>query len=327
MKMFYEVLRESFNTETLKHYETTKVFGTLEDALTYAKRYSRDCGGKRHYTAMTIFECRSECDDCDAFSLHMLMHSRDSKCIYVAGHDGVLHAVEREDPAAEVQVKENQVAETAAATNPELKPATSELQEKVKKLGTGYGMEVYSDTELVAIMTGVSEETARSINMDDPAGCRTVAGISRKKLMVMEAINEYARRKYTRLNTSVDVIHGPEDAYRYVKNRLEREQKEHFCIILLNTKNHVIGFREISVGSLSASIVHPREVMIEAIKGHAASVILVHNHPSGDPGPSREDLKVTEQLVKAGRILDIPVLDHVIVGRERFLSLKGKGLM
>lgn len=324
MKTFYEVLRESFNTETLKHYETTKVFDTLEDALTYAKRYSRDCGGKRHYTAMTIFECRSSCDDCDAFSIHMLMHSRDSKCVYVAGHDGVLHAVEQED-SAEVQVKENQVAETTTITDPE--PTTSELQEKVKKLGTGYGMAVYSDTELVAIMTDVSEETARRIDMDDPAGCRTVAGIGKKKLMIMEAINEYARRKYTRLNTSVDVIHDPEDAYRYVKNRLEYEQKEHFCVILLNTKNHVIGFREISVGSLSASIVHPREVMIEAIKGHAASVILVHNHPSGDPGPSREDLKVTEQLVKAGRILDISVLDHVIVGRERFLSLKGKGLM
>lgn len=80
-------------------------------------------------------------------------------------------------------------------------------------------------------------------------------------------------------------------------------------------------------GSLSASIVHPREVMVEAVKTHAASIILVHNHPSGDPTPSREDTEITEQLVKAGKVLCIPVLDHIIVGLGKFFSFKGKGLI
>lgn len=118
-----------------------------------------------------------------------------------------------------------------------------------------------------------------------------------------------------------------EDAYEYAKNKLQYEQKEHFCVILLNTKNHIIGFREVSVGSLSASVVHPREVMLEAVKAHAASIILVHNHPSGDPTPSREDVNITDQLCKAGKVIDIPVLDHIIIGHNRFISLKEKGMV
>ena len=84
---------------------------------------------------------------------------------------------------------------------------------------------------------------------------------------------------------------------------------------------------EVSVGSLSASVVHPREVFRAAIDHAAAAMILLHNHPSGDPTPSREDIAVTERLVKAGKIMDIPVLDHVVLGRDRFISLKEKGLL
>jgi DNA repair protein RadC len=105
------------------------------------------------------------------------------------------------------------------------------------------------------------------------------------------------------------------------------EQKEHFAVLLLNTKNHVISMPEVSVGSLSASVVHPREVFRAAIDHAAAAMILLHNHPSGDPTPSREDIAVTERLVKAGKIMDIPVLDHVVLGRDRFISLKEKGLL
>jgi DNA repair protein RadC len=98
-------------------------------------------------------------------------------------------------------------------------------------------------------------------------------------------------------------------------------------VLLLNTKNHIISIQEISVGSLTASIVHPREVFETAVKHHAASMILIHNHPSGDPTPSREDIAVTERLVKAGKVMDIPVLDHVILGNNRFASLKERGLL
>jgi DNA repair protein RadC len=106
-----------------------------------------------------------------------------------------------------------------------------------------------------------------------------------------------------------------------------RENREHFWVLLLNTKSHIICMKEISVGSLSAAVVHPREVFEMAVKHHAASMILIHNHPSGDPTPSREDIAITERLVKAGKIMDIPVLDHVILGNNRYASLKKKGLM
>ena len=95
----------------------------------------------------------------------------------------------------------------------------------------------------------------------------------------------------------------------------------------MNTKNHIIGIKDVSIGSLTASVVHPREVFETAIMHHAAAMILIHNHPSGDPSPSREDISVTERLVKAGKVMDIPVLDHIILGDERFVSMKEKNLM
>lgn len=201
------------------------------------------------------------------------------------------------------------------------------LKDKVKQYGTSYGMEIYSDAELVALMTGVKEDVAQDIDMEYPLMNSNIKGVGAHTVMVMEAINEYARRKYERINDKVFMVHGPEDAFEYAKNRIQFEQKEHFCVILLNTKNHILGFRDISIGSLSAAIVHQREVMLEAVKAHAASIILVHNHPSGDPCPSREDIAITDQLVKAGHVLDIPVLDHIIIGHNRFISLKEKGMV
>ena len=188
-------------------------------------------------------------------------------------------------------------------------------------------MFVYTDDELVQLMTGVSEEVAPLVDMEYPLTNSQLKGVGQHTMMVMEAINEYARRKYERVNERVFIIHGPDDAYEYVKSKLQYEQKEHFCVILLDTKNHIIGFREVSIGSLSASVVHPREVMLEAVKAHAASIILVHNHPSGDPSPSREDVNITDQLCKAGKIIDIPVLDHIIIGHNHFISLKEKGMI
>ena len=97
--------------------------------------------------------------------------------------------------------------------------------------------------------------------------------------------------------------------------------------MLLDTKNHVLGMPTVSVGSLSASIVHPREVFRVAIQQAAASIILLHNHPSGDPSPSQEDIAVTEQLIKVGKIMDLPVLDHIIIGDNKFISLKEQGMV
>ena len=97
--------------------------------------------------------------------------------------------------------------------------------------------------------------------------------------------------------------------------------------VLLSTKNHVLKTAVISVGSLNASIVHPRELFREAINARAAAVILVHNHPSGDPAPSPEDIGLTRKLVEAGKLMDIPVLDHLILGDGKYISLKEKGIL
>ena len=121
-------------------------------------------------------------------------------------------------------------------------------------------------------------------------------------------------------------IETPEAVAGLVKGRLGGKKKEHFLALLLDTRNQLIKIAEISVGSLDASIVHPREVYKEAIAASAAAVVFVHNHPSGDPTASEDDIRLTRGLVEAGEILGIEVLDHIIIGDKKFLSLKREGL-
>jgi len=108
---------------------------------------------------------------------------------------------------------------------------------------------------------------------------------------------------------------------------MENQPNEVFAILCLNTKKKVAGAHIISQGSLSSAIVHPREVFKAAILNNAASIVLAHNHPSGDPEPSREDIETTHRLVNAGNILGINVLDHIIVGDGKYISLKELGMM
>ena len=118
-----------------------------------------------------------------------------------------------------------------------------------------------------------------------------------------------------------------EAAGRAARRYLAGRQKEHFILLLLDSRHRVLRVAEISVGTLDMSVVHPRETFREAILGHAAAIILAHNHPSGDTTPSREDLDLTRRLTEAGRLMGIPVLDHLIVGAGRFLSLRSAGFM
>ncbi|AMP20763.1 hypothetical protein AZF37_05850 [endosymbiont 'TC1' of Trimyema compressum] len=104
-------------------------------------------------------------------------------------------------------------------------------------------------------------------------------------------------------------------------------KKEHFLVIQLNTKNHILKVETVSIGSLNASIVHPREVFKDAVKNSAASIILGYNHTSGDPHPSREDCQVTERIVKGGILLGIDVIDHVIIGKGNYFSFKEEGMI
>lgn len=125
-----------------------------------------------------------------------------------------------------------------------------------------------------------------------------------------------------------NVIKSPEDVVDVGKNfmRIHEEPEEYMHMICMNTKNKIIGVFEISHGTANASIVRPREVFQKALLANAISIILLHNHPSGDPKPSREDIEVTKRLTEAGKVLGIDVLDHIIIG-DTYTSLKEKGYL
>lgn len=122
-------------------------------------------------------------------------------------------------------------------------------------------------------------------------------------------------------------IEGPEDVFNLLRDELGNKKKEHFLLLSLDSRNCLINIDTISTGSLNANIVHPREVFASAIGNRAASVILVHNHPSSSPEPSRDDLEVTRRLIKVGETLEIKVADHVIITEVDFVSLKEGGLI
>lgn len=156
---------------------------------------------------------------------------------------------------------------------------------------------------------------------------QTIKGIGPSNafgIKLFQAISErYAKEK---LPAKIPLSSPPQVA-SYLQERIGREKKEHFVVILLDSRNNLIDIHSISVGTLNASLVHPREVFEPAIRQLAASVILVHNHPSGDLTPSEEDLKLTQRLVSVGDLTGIHVLDHLIISSEGYVSLKQKNLL
>lgn len=154
-----------------------------------------------------------------------------------------------------------------------------------------------------------------------------VKGIGQAKAAQLKAAFEFSKRLENHSDeTPLPVIKSPEDAVKVVKGQLKGKKREHFWVLSLDTRNHLINSKEVSIGSLDTSIVHPREVFKEAISASAASVIFVHNHPSGDPEPSEEDIKLTKRLAEVGEIIGIDVLDHIIFGDKNYLSLKARNL-
>lgn len=202
-----------------------------------------------------------------------------------------------------------------------------------------------SNTELLAVLlrTGVKNDSAlrvaeKVLALYKERGLAAITQMSAKELSSIKGVGmakaatilaavELGRRLALKAAEARTVVHGPADAASYVMPRFRFERREHFAVLLLNAKNHILALKTISVGTLTSSVVHPREVFQAAIEQSAASVILVHNHPSGDPAPSGEDLAVTRRMVEAGEIMDIPVLDHVIVGYDKFISLKEEGMI
>jgi len=209
-----------------------------------------------------------------------------------------------------------------------------------------YGAQALSDAELLAVLirTGTPTESAlvlaqRILKGDGvKTGLSFVAeasleelsnikGIGLAKSVQLKAAIELGRRISSCKNSDVISINSPADVKNLLMEEMRFLKKEYFKVILLNVKNHVISVENISIGSLNTSIVHPREVFKPAIKRSSASIILAHNHPSGDPTPSHEDIQITKRLVEAGKVLGIEVLDHVIIGDGVFFSFKEKGIL
>jgi len=153
-----------------------------------------------------------------------------------------------------------------------------------------------------------------------------IRGIGQAKAMQIAAIFELNKRIHFRRN-ELKKIQSAADVFEYMTGRIPDDTKEHLFVLHLNTKNRVIRHENVSVGTLNASLIHPREVFKSAIRESAHSIILVHNHPSGDVEPSNADRQVTGILKQAGSILQIELLDHVIVGKEKWFSFREHSLL
>ena len=153
-----------------------------------------------------------------------------------------------------------------------------------------------------------------------------ISGIGTAKAAQIKAAFELAKRQDLEQDIPPYTVNNPHILVKAIRATIQDKAKEHFKLVLLNTRNKVTGIIPISVGTLNASLVHPREVFKEAIHGNAASVILVHNHPSNDLEPSEEDVRLTRRMVEVGTIMGIEVLDHIIISKNDFLSMKARGL-
>jgi len=155
----------------------------------------------------------------------------------------------------------------------------------------------------------------------------SVKGVGQAKAALLLAAVELGKRLYRKHTEERFTIRSPEDAASYLMTDMTSLNQEHFVVLFMNVKNEVLHKQTIFIGSLNSAIVHPREIFREAVKRSAASIICAHNHPSGSPSPSPEDIEVTKRLVDAGALMGIEVLDHVIIGDHQFISLKEKGYM
>jgi len=176
--------------------------------------------------------------------------------------------------------------------------------------------------ELLAAYGSLAEVAGR-----DVAELARQRGVGRAKAARLAAAFELTRRLRARTPGARTSLGSPAEVFAAFGPLMENLTREVFRIALLDAKNGLVRDLVISEGTLSASLVHPREVFKPAILEAAASVILLHNHPSGDPTPSRDDIRLTRQLVECARLLDLRVHDHVVIGRGRFISLAERGII
>ncbi|PZX07086.1 DNA replication and repair protein RadC [Psychrobacillus insolitus] len=205
------------------------------------------------------------------------------------------------------------------------------------------GAESLSNQELIAILLGSGTKQESVLHLANRVltffeqihelknatieEIMSVKGIGKAKAVQLLAAVELGRRLSQQQTEEKYTIRSPQDAASYLMPDMTSLKQEHFVVLFLNVKNQVLHKQTIFIGSLNASIVHPREIFREAVKRSAASIICAHNHPSGNPSPSSEDIDVTKRLIESGLIMGIELLDHVIIGDHKFISLKEKGYM
>lgn len=201
------------------------------------------------------------------------------------------------------------------------------------------GVEKLSNSELLALIINSGREGLSAVDLAQsvmgiyPEGISqlgeatyeeliNIKGIGPSKAIRLLSTFQIGRRIATSGPRSRKAIKSNDDVAELFMEELRYEKKEHFITLLLNSKGEILDIDKVSIGELSSTIVHPREVFSKAIKKSAASIILVHNHPSGDPSPSQEDIRTTIRLIEGGKLLGIKVLDHIIIGHGEYVSLK-----
>jgi len=214
-------------------------------------------------------------------------------------------------------------------------PIAEQPREKLMNHGVAY----LSVSELLAILlrTGTKNASALSLGNEIVSKCGDdlmelhqitleelcmIEGIGESKACQILAAIELGKRLKQSTIMRKAKLSSPNEVVTFFSAELNESKVEKFIAVLLNTKNEVINWDVISIGSLNASIVHPREVFNRAIKRSAASLIVVHNHPSGHIDPSREDINITKRLFEAGQLIGIPLIDHIIIGRDKYYSFK-----
>ena len=217
-------------------------------------------------------------------------------------------------------------------------PTDERPRERLERAGEG----ALSTSELLAIIlrTGVGGESVLDMARRLLARFDGLPGIARASFAELEAERGLGPAKTAQLKAALElgrrillvspedrfVVRSPADVAQFLIAEMAHLEQEHFRVLYLDTRNRLMGVETIYVGSLNASHIRVSEVFRDAVKRNCAAIIVAHNHPSGDPTPSPEDVEVTRQLAAAGKLLDIEVLDHLIVGQQRFVSLRERGL-
>ncbi|HSG17895.1 MAG TPA: DNA repair protein RadC [Anaerolineae bacterium] len=199
--------------------------------------------------------------------------------------------------------------------------ATSELLAIIFRTGVGGENVVRLSERLLSSFGGLPGLARASVTE-----LQSVKGIGPAKAVEVKAALELGRRLLASAPEQRARVSSPADAANLLMSDMALLEQEHLRLVLLDTRNHVLATPNIYVGSLNTSVIRVGELFRHAIKENAAAMIVAHNHPSGDPSPSPEDVSVTRQIVSAGQLLDVEVLDHLVIGHGRYVSLKERGL-